>query len=661
MRITKHNSLNFEAAFGIFMASIEGQAIGGIGQPGLSWGRVKPGERSIPHRHDEVELFVIVEGTARIFNGAEFYDLEAGDVVEISPFDNHIIENTGEFDLLFLDIYWRDPKLSTIIQPSKKRENGPLFVFSTPPTPNGDLHIGHLSGPYIGADIFTRFQKMCGREVYHLTGSDDYQSYVEARAITEDRKPEEVAAHYSAEILKTLSLLDCEIDQYTVTNQCSNYGERITELFQRVLKHDAVIPRISPAVYEKKTGLYQYEPYVSGKCPNCGSNAGGNICEECGAPNFCHDLIDLKLNDGTADIREIERIEIDLSLFSDSLHSHAEKAAIPERIRELQRRVLDHGNIHVPISHPSDWGISTGVHNGQVIWVWPEMAFGFLIGIEELGLRLGKNWQSIAPSDDWEIVHFFGFDNSFYHTILYPALYEAALPNWKPDITYCVNEFYLLDEQKFSTSRRHAIWGKDILTPDSVDPLRLYLCVTRPETSRSNFSRDEYNKFEHEVFDRKINIWLGNLLNDAKRYYDATVPDAGDWTPQHIAFFHRLELIRARFEASLDAKEFSTRRAARLLLELIDEAREFSNAQRLLKGLGGDRARTVMALELSAAALLCSMASPLMPSFARRLADVLGAPLHENWPDSVQLLTAGTLLSPSVKSESVWNDVTAAE
>ncbi|GAB3998672.1 hypothetical protein GCM10029992_25110 [Glycomyces albus] len=121
--------------------------------------------------------------------------------------------------------------------------------------------------------------------------------------------------------------------------------------------------------------------------------------------------------------------------------------------------------------------------DGQVIWVWPEMSYGFLHGIERLGADIGESWPREAPSQDWKVVHFFGYDNSFYHSILYPVLYRLAFPEWNPDIDYHVNEFYLLEGQKFSTSRRHAIWGKEILTPETVDAVRYYLCRTRPEGS----------------------------------------------------------------------------------------------------------------------------------------------------------------------------------
>src|SRR5437773_2264426 len=130
--------------------------------------------------------------------------------------------------------------------------------------------------------------------------------------------------------------------------------------------------------------------------------------------------------------------------------------------------------------------------DGQVVWSWLDYGFSILHSIAALGGRIGRDWRSDAPQAAWKIVHFLGSDGSFFHPILIPALYRLAHPDWEPDIDYHVNEFYLLEGDKFSTSRRHVIWGKDILTPQSVDGVRLYLALTRPEGRQTNFERAAY-------------------------------------------------------------------------------------------------------------------------------------------------------------------------
>mmetsp|Transcript_18550 Transcript_18550/g.30543 ORF Transcript_18550/g.30543 Transcript_18550/m.30543 type:complete len:666 (+) Transcript_18550:654-2651(+) len=665
MRISTLETAEFQTAFGIAMSALETVKDAEVSRPGVSWGRVAPGERSAQHRHDELEMFVMLEGTADIHSDDETRSVQAGDVIEFDPFERHVIENTGANMLTFLDIYWRDPKAMTITSPVAGHATGqaPVFVFSTPPTPNGDLHLGHLSGPYLGADIFTRFQRMQGRAAYHLTGSDDYQSYVQTRADTEGCSAQEVAARYSEEILETLRLLDCAPDQYTQTDQCADYAARITTLFDRVVDHPSVGLRRSKALSDA-AGYYRYEPDVSGICPDCGHGAGGNICEECGAPNLCHDLINPRLAQGAPHITEETRIEIDLHSFADHIRNHLEAAHAPPRIRDLAERVLARADAHFPITHPSTWGLPVTDLADQVIWVWPEMAFGFLIGIEELGRRIGQDWNSQAPSDDWEIVHFFGFDNSFYHAILYPSLYAAALPNWQGKITYAVNEFYLLEHKKFSTSRRHAIWGKDILTDETVDPLRLFLSQTRPEAARTNFSRLAYESFRIEVYEGQLMAWLRGIFDALQQDWDNILPDAGDWTPAHIAFKNRINAARVSFETAMVAQDFSARRAARTFLQLLADCQDFSASQSRQGQMRDARGRTVTALEFCAAGLLCSMAGALMPRFAARLGTALQIDEPIEWHASVGLLPAGARLDGAALFPSVPVSVptdTAAE
>ncbi|MFI0444557.1 class I tRNA ligase family protein [Actinomadura sp. 6N118] len=527
----------------------------------------------------------------------------------------------------------------------------PIFVFSTPPTPNGDLHLGHLSGPYLGADAFVRFQRMNGAEAWHLTGSDDYQSYVVDRARRDGRSPAETAAHYSAEIAETLALMDIRPDQYTVTNTAVAYREGLQAFFSRLVASGKVDPAANEALFDAETGDYLYEVDVSGACPTCRAPAGGNICEECGEPNFCADLLEPRSGKSDAPPRQGSQLRYSLPLheFADAVAEHHASGRVPVRLKELAERLFRRERLDVPITHPSAWGvppIETGV-NGQVIWVWPEMSYGFLYGIQSLGERLERDgWQADAPSPDWKIVHFFGYDNSFYHAILYPVLYRLAHPEWSPDIDYHVNEFYLLEGEKFSTSRRHAIWGKDILSPDTVDAVRFFLSRSRPEGRRTNFSRDAYETALREDLIGTWQHWLNDLGARVDKLYGGIVPAPGDWTPEHHAFQTRLAERLKGVTGSLSPDGFSLNRTADELHRLVEDARRFAREEGSIAGSTrwGDQTRTAIALELAAANLLAHCAAPVMPRFSERLATSLGIPTPTDWPQQVPLLPPETRL-----------------
>jgi len=537
---------------------------------------------------------------------------------------------------------------STVDAAATRFDGRPVFVFSTPPTPNGDLHLGHLSGPYLGADVFVRFQRMNGATAWHLTGSDDFQSYVVGRARAEGRDPAATAAHYSAEIAATLRLMDIEPDQYTVTSVDPAYRSGLRAFFARLVGSGSVALREDPGLVDAVTGAYLYEVDVSGGCPHCGEPTGGNICEECGEPNACADLLAPRSARSDAPPRRdsVTRYSLPLHEFRAHIAAHHRTARTPARLKELAERLFARDRVDVAVTHPSSWGVpppEPGA-DGQVIWVWPEMAYGFLHGIESLGTRIGRDWRADAPQADWKIVHFFGFDNSFYHAILYPVLYRLAHPDWTPDIDYHVNEFYLLDGEKFSTSRRHAIWGKDVLGPHSVDAVRFFLSRTRSEGRRTNFETAAYEAVLRGRLVGAWQRWLNDLGARIDELYSGAAPEPATWTPEHTAFLGRLGTRLSALTECLSPDGFSLNQAAETLDGIVEDAIRFSRSESPVARIGRwrDEARTATALELAAARLLAYTAAPVMPRFAAGLAAALGVAVPANWPRAVTLVEPGT-------------------
>ncbi|MFD0305219.1 class I tRNA ligase family protein [Streptomyces sp. NPDC127119] len=644
MRIDTYDPSALSDAFGIDMNTIDLPGVAGLG---VSWGRVAPGSHSDPHQHDEIEMFVIVSGEGEVVVDGARHPVGPGTVVKFDPFETHVLDNTGAADVVFVTCYWREPSHAgtAAARPGRRRfAERPVFVFSTPPTPNGDLHLGHLSGPYLGADAFVRFQRMNGVRAWHLTGSDDYQSYVVAKAAQEERTPEQIAAHYGAEIARTLDLMDIRPDQFTMTSTEPGYREGLRDFFSALEASGKVTRHELPALFDEETGQYLYEVDVSGTCPSCSAAANGNMCEECGEPNIAADLVEARSNiSGSVRPGSLARLALPLHEFRDVVATHHRLGRVPARLRELAERVFARETLELPLSHPAQWGVPPRGVDGQVIWVWPEMSYGFLHGIADLGARTGETWRADKPEQDWKIVHFFGYDNSFYHAILYPVLYRLAFPHWEPDIDYHVNEFYLLDDQKFSTSRRHAVWGKEILAPETADAVRFYLSRTRAEGERTNFERDAYVTTVSDVLIDGWQGWLEDLGRRLNTRYGGVVPDAGIWTPEHTAFYARLGGRLAAVTGHLGQDGFSLRATTAELEGLVTDARVFAKHEEMLADVSGWQSenRTAMALELAAVRLLSRVVTPVMPRFATRLAALLGES-EPAWPSTVDLVPAGT-------------------
>lgn len=653
MILSRYGADTQHRSYGIDLSEIDMAAVESLGV-GAAWGRVAPHTHSDPHQHDETETFVIVSGHGDAVVDARRTPVSAGTVIQFEPFETHHLDNTGPEDLVFATFYWRDSgRASTRARTPGRRRFGerPIFAFSTPPTPNGALHIGHLSGPYLGTDAFVRFQRMNGRTVWHLAATDDHQSYVAERARQEGATPEDVAAYYATEIAQTLALMDIEPDQVIHTSQDERYPRALRDFFTRIVGSGRLAPAEGPGLFDGDTGAYLYEPYVRGGCPGCGGVTGGNICEECGEPNVCTDLQDPRPLTGTATpaIGPITRYTLPMHEMRDVVLAHHHTGRAPARVRELAQRIFARDRFDLYLTHPSQWGVSPDQPDvpGQVIWVWIELAFGFLYGIESLGRRLGTGWRADAPQDDWKIVHFLGYDNTFYHSILSPVLYSLASPGWIPDVDYHVNEFYLLDGDKFSTSRGHAIWGKDVLGPDTVDGIRFYLALTRPETTRTNFTMDNYRLAVRDTLVGTWQRWLNDLGTRVERDFGGTAPDAGTWNPEHAAFLGRLETRLREMSGCLGEDGYSLNLAARTLNGIVEDTLRFSHLEGAMQAgqEGGDwhsERRTAIALELAAARLLAHCAAPVMPRFAGRLAAALGIGPPREWPDHVTLVPPGS-------------------
>jgi methionyl-tRNA synthetase len=582
MLISNYDAENLEAVHGISMSDIDGAGVG------AAWVKVAPGGYSRPEQHDETETWTVVRGTGLVIVDGVTHPVAPGTVVTLEPFETHQIRNAGQDDLVFTTFYWRRPERaveSALSQDRRRFGERPLFVFSTPPAPDGDLHLGQLGGPYLAADTFVRFQRMNGADAWHLTGSDDFRSHVAACALREGRTPAQTAADYSARIAASLALMAIEPDQYTVTSTDRSYQAGLRHFFTRLVDSGRVRAGQGPARFVLPLGEF-----------------GAEVTEQ-------HNL-----------------------------------GRVPARLKELAARLFAREDLDgVPLTQPSSWGVPPAEPDadGQVIWAGPATAYGFLYGIESLGQRLGKDWQATAPQPEWKIVHFLGDDNGLDHATVYPVLYHLAFPDWQPDIDYHVNEFYRLDGEEFSTSRRHPIWAGDLVGPDSVDAVRFYLGRIRSEGHRTDFTRADYERVVADVLIGTWQDWLSDLGGRIESRYGSLVPDAGGWTPEHTAFLGQLAVRLMAVTGGLGQDGFSLNRATAELGGIVTDARTFARQEGELAE-GSDEARTAIALELAAAKLLAQCAAPLMPRFADRLAEALGLPPPREWPRTVMLVPPGT-------------------
>ncbi|MEV2241951.1 class I tRNA ligase family protein [Micromonospora sp. NPDC049891] len=514
-------------------------------------------------------------------------------------------------------------------RPADQASPQPWLAIAPPPTPNGDLHLGHLSGPYLAADIFARHQRRKDAPAVYLCGLDDHQTYTALQGIRDGRTPDQVADDFGARIESALERANMSIDVMVRPRASARYTTFVQDFIRVLYEGGQVVPRERPLPYCAGCERWCYEAYVSGGCPHCGAGTGGNCCEGCGWPNQCADLSDPTCTVcGTrCEIRQVRQLVFPLEPHRDRLTAYWADTVMSPHVARLCREAASAGLPDLAVSYPGDWGIPATVSGftDQRIYVWAEMAAGYLgtyPGHPEVWRRSGQ------------VVQFSGYDNAFFYAAFFPALMTAFDPGVRPPTAFVTNEFYQLDGLKFSTSRRHAIWLREVLDEVPADLLRLYLAAEGPAVAETNFTWPQFDRHIRQVLLPRWAQWWNELSRRATTTAGAPRLRA-DRTVEQRRFRARVQAIADQVDQALGAAEFSTRRAVDLLDLLVREAADFGAAHDASRA-GTDGLAEAVGLEVEAAAVFALSLSPIAPATAQQVWAALGLPGHVHevpWAD----------------------------
>jgi methionyl-tRNA synthetase len=364
--------------------------------------------------------------------------------------------------------------------------NNDWIVTLPPPTPNGGLHVGHLSGPFLAADAFAKQLRLRGASCTVTTFSDVNQSYVRVTAERQGRDPRELAHQWSVDINDTLRLFRMQIDDFLEpdVHSCGFVRQFFIDLYTK----GRLVRKSSPGFFAVDRGVFLDEAGVSGYCPRCLDPCKCGVCESCGFTNSAQTLIaprdtitgsrKLEVRQESVLVLETERLRQDLLKF------YRANPRFRTRYKWLAEEALREPLPDFPITLVGSWGIpiNHGDFPGQVINAWPELVVHQLYGHK-------RNCRAGSPPP--KVVNFFGFDNSYFYAILHAALLLAAeQADWLPHATV-TNEFYNLEHNKFSTSKDHVIWARDLAERHSTDVIRYYAALNAPGWEKSNFREAE--------------------------------------------------------------------------------------------------------------------------------------------------------------------------
>lgn len=497
-------------------------------------------------------------------------------------------------------------------------------ITADPPTPNGDLHVGHLAGPYFAANALARALRLRGHEVAYYSNFDDHQTYVVSTGLRLGLSPDEVVERFRERIRGTLEAAHMMPDVFGEPDE--DQKAFVRRFFEDLYARDRLLVKDEQIPYCGRCDHHMFETYIQGTCPHCGTPCYGNTCEICVLPNRTVEMGSPRCRhcgDPPSDTVTYRGLFLPLSRYQDELaRFYATRKGIwRQRLLDLILPLLDEPLPDIPLSFVCDYGLPVSIpgFEGQVYNVRLEIIAALVHSFDVWReTRDGDAWDWRDAPDDLRMVCFHGYENGFQYGVSFHALLLASKLGWGLPYGSLSNEFYLLEGKKFSTTRNHAVWGADLLSRVAPDPLRFYLALTCPEETETDFVLETFRTVTDE---RLIEPW--------NRIYDglaAGLPDEpGSLPAPSDGFSARLTELLGDLESAYGVEGFSLRRAAAALGTLVTET-----AQRLDDPAGSRDVRVTNAL--AGVAMLAHVAEPVMPGFADRLRTTLG--VQAGWPEA---------------------------
>ena len=540
-------------------------------------------------------------------------------------------------------------------------------VTSALPYANGPVHIGHLAGVYVPADIYVRYLRLKGEEVLFVGGSDEHGVPITIKAKKEGVTPQDIVDRYHGIIKKSFEDFGITFDIYSRTTS-KTHKELASDIFKTIYDKGGFVEKTSEQYYDETAQQFLADRYITGKCPHCGNeNAYGDQCESCGTSLSPTDLINPKsaISGSAPVMRETKHWYLPLDQ-----HETWLRQWILEDHKEWKPNVygqckswLDMGLQPRAVSRDLDWGIPVPVAgaDGKVLYVWFDAPIGYISNTKEL---LPDTWEKWWKDDETRLLHFIGKDNIVFHCIVFPAMLKAEGSYILPD-NVPANEFLNLEGDKISTSRNWAVWLHEYLEdfPGKQDVLRYVLTANAPETKDNDFT---WKDFQARNNNELVAIF-GNFINRAlvltQKYYDGKVPALGELTLYDEATIDEFKSVKDDVEQLLNKFRFrDAQKEAMMLARIGNKYLADTEPWKVAKTDMG-RVATIMHLSLQIAANLSIAFEPFLPFTSAKLRTMLNLETF-NWADlgKIDLLqTDAQLGTPELLFEKIEDETIAAQ
>ena len=535
------------------------------------------------------------------------------------------------------------------------------------PYANGPVHIGHLAGVYVPADIYARYLRLKGEEVIMIGGSDEHGVPITIKAKKEGVTPQDIVDRYHAIIKKSFEDLGISFDIYSRTTSKIHY-ETASEFFKTLYDKGEFVEKTSMQLYDEQANQFLADRYVTGTCPHCkNERAYGDQCEACGTSLAATDLINPKsaITGNVPVLKETKHWYLPLDKWEPMLRQW-----ILEEHKEWKPNVygqckswIDMGLQPRAVSRDLDWGVPVPVEgaDGKVLYVWFDAPIGYISNTKEL---LPDTWETWWKDSETRMLHFIGKDNIVFHCIVFPAMLKAEgsynLPENVP-----ANEFLNLEDDKISTSRNWAVWLHEYLEelPGKQDVLRYVLTANAPETKDNNFTWKDFQARNNS----ELVAILGNFVNRAMvlvhKYFDGKVPACGELTDYDKESMAEVNASIAHLAENLD--NFRFREALKDAMNIARVGNKYladTEPWKLIK-TDEERVKTILNIALQLCANLAIAFEPFLPFMSEKLSKQLGLS-QLSWSDlgNFAMLSEGDAIEkPQLLFEKIEDDVVEAQ
>lgn len=521
------------------------------------------------------------------------------------------------------------------------------------PYANGPVHIGHLAGVYIPADVYARFQRRSGKEVAFICGSDEHGIPITIRAKKEGVTPQDIVDKYHGIIKKSFEDLGISFDEYSRTTS-KRHHDVSQDFFKTLYNKGKFIEEVSEQYFDEQANEFLADRYIVGTCPNCGNdNAYGDQCEKCGSTLSPSELINPKsmLSGNVPILKETKNWYLPLNEYEDFLNEwiiEGHKDDWKPNVYGQVKSWLTDGLKPRAMTRDLNWGVPVPLPNaeGKVLYVWFDAPIGYISFTQEWAEKNGKDWKDYWQNENSDLVHFIGKDNIVFHCIIFPAMMKAhgdyIMPTNVPAF-----EFLNLENDKISTSRNWAVWAHEYVQefPGQQDVLRYSLLSSAPETKDNNFT---WKDFQTKNNSELVGIF-GNFINRVAvlihKYYDGIVP-AGNENAEELN-----EVTKAATEVENFLEHYEFRNALTAMMNLARFGNQYLQIEEPWKTIKDNPEKAANSLFVAAqiAVGLAQICEPFLPFSAEKLQKMFNVS-QMTWKDIKNekvLIKTGHQINPS--------------